>query len=280
MKTNFKIFAALLVLSVSLHAQDAQLEQKFKNELEGKVLLLRDFASDKEIAVSGDGKLLHAVHPGIWPLGYMEVKKTKISKGKILLNGERVGLRYDDAKKKLVAIRTKQDVAISVSGPFDGSPDQIVQRVKETVFTSEGSQTSTLPEYWREYYLGNVNLGKISPPPAAGASPPPTVTPQVIEGEELYYCGREPLKPPRPVKSPDPQYSEAARALNYQGTNVFTVIVAKSGSISRIFIKRPLGLGLDEQAVAKLETWEFVPGSRNGKPVNCIINVEINFRLY
>src|SRR5437763_5466096 len=120
MKKLPRSFAALLLLSVGLCAQDAQLEQKFKDELQSKVLLLRDFASDKEIVVSADGKLLHAVHPGIWPLGYMEVAQVRTAKKKLKIEGPRFGLRYDDAKKKLVSIRSKDNVSVSVTGPFNG----------------------------------------------------------------------------------------------------------------------------------------------------------------
>src|SRR5437667_1643258 len=131
-----------------LDAQDAQLEQKFKDALKGKVLLLRDFASDKEIKIDGDGKLLRPIHQGPWTLAYMEIYNVRARKKKLELEGPRVALLYDESKKKLVATRTtKERVSVEIESPFSGTTDQIFQRVTEALFVPEGSQVGSLPDY-------------------------------------------------------------------------------------------------------------------------------------
>ena len=277
MKATCKIFAALLVSSAWLPAQDAQIEQKFKDELENKVFLLRDFASDKEIQVKADGTLQQAVHRGIWPLAYMEVAHVTTEKKKVLLEGPRVGLRYDEAKKKLVSIRTKEDVAISVSGAFNGSPDEIVQRVKDAVFMPEGSQLGLLPDYWREYYEGSQLVERLGFPTGPSMAPPLSVA---IDGEQWFRCSGGGLKPPKAQLSPSPEYNDVARKLKFQGRNIFVLLISKSGLVDRVLVSRPLGLGLDENSINTLKTWKFNPGTKDGQPVNCVVNVETNFNLY
>lgn len=41
----------------------------------------------------------------------------------------------------------------------------------------------------------------------------------------------------------------------------------------------PLGFGLDEQAQAAVEKWEFAPGMKAGAPVKILAIVEVNFRF-
>jgi hypothetical protein len=41
-----------------------------------------------------------------------------------------------------------------------------------------------------------------------------------------------------------------------------------------------LGLGLDENAVLALERWRFKPGLKDGKPVNVMLRVEVNFHRH
>lgn len=85
---------------------------------------------------------------------------------------------------------------------------------------------------------------------------------------------------PRPVFTPDPEYSEEARKAKYQGTCVLFLIVGPDGRPRDIRISRSLGLGLDEKAIEAVKQWKFEPALKDGKPVSVAINVEVSFRLY
>lgn len=52
-----------------------------------------------------------------------------------------------------------------------------------------------------------------------------------------------------------------------------------SGSPKNIHITRPLGYGLDEKAVAAVETWKFEPARKDGQPVSVAILVQVYFHL-
>jgi len=85
---------------------------------------------------------------------------------------------------------------------------------------------------------------------------------------------------PRPVFTPDPEYSEEARKAKYQGTCVLWMIVGPDGKPRDIKVARTLGLGLDEKAIEAVKQWKFEPAMKDGKPVAVQINVEVSFRLY
>ncbi len=98
-------------------------------------------------------------------------------------------------------------------------------------------------------------------------------------GGGLYHVGGG-VSAPRPIYSPDPEYSDEARKARYQGTVVLWIIVGPDGSTRDIRVRRSLGMGLDEKAIASVRTWKFEPARRNGVPVAVEVNIEITFRLY
>ena len=85
---------------------------------------------------------------------------------------------------------------------------------------------------------------------------------------------------PKPLFTPDPEYSEEARKSKYQGVVVLWVVIGPDGHAHEIKIARPLGMGLDEKAVEAVRTWRFEPARMGGQAVAVAMNVEVSFRLY
>jgi TonB family protein len=85
---------------------------------------------------------------------------------------------------------------------------------------------------------------------------------------------------PRAIYDPEPEYSEEARKVKYQGTVVLWLIVGEDGRVRDIRVQQSLGMGLDEKAVEKVKTWRFEPGKKDGRPVPVQVSVQVNFRLY
>lgn len=88
------------------------------------------------------------------------------------------------------------------------------------------------------------------------------------------------VKPPRATYTPEPEFSEEARRSGFQGIVVLGVLIDKKGQVSRIRIERPLGKGLDQQAVESVKTWRFNPATKDGEPVAIEMKVEVSFQLY
>jgi TonB family protein len=85
---------------------------------------------------------------------------------------------------------------------------------------------------------------------------------------------------PKPIYSPDPEFSEAARKAKYRGSMTLALTVSPEGTAKDVCILRGLGMGLDEKAVEAVSRWKFKPGTENGQPVPVRIDVEVDFQLY
>ncbi|MGH9722396.1 MAG: energy transducer TonB [Bryobacteraceae bacterium] len=77
----------------------------------------------------------------------------------------------------------------------------------------------------------------------------------------------------------EPEYSEEARKVKYQGTVILAIEVNPSGRPMNIRVASSVGLGLDEKAIEAVAKWRFKPAYKNGKPVASPATIEVNFRL-
>jgi TonB family protein len=85
---------------------------------------------------------------------------------------------------------------------------------------------------------------------------------------------------PVPTYTPDPEYSEEARAAGYQGSCVLSLIVDANGNPRDIRVERSQGMQLDQRAIESLRHSRFEPARKQGKPVAVRTTVEFSFRLY
>jgi periplasmic protein TonB len=98
-------------------------------------------------------------------------------------------------------------------------------------------------------------------------------------GDGVYRVGGG-VSAPRPLYAPDPEYSEEARRVKFQGRVLLALLVGPDGNPRDVRIMRSVGLGLDEKALEAVRTWRFEPARKDNVPVSVQISVEVNFRLY
>lgn len=94
------------------------------------------------------------------------------------------------------------------------------------------------------------------------------------------YTTREVEKKARILARPEPQYTEAARQGNVQGTVVIRAIFAFDGRVRGIRVVKGLPRGLTLKAVQAARQIKFEPATVGGKPVSQYIQIEYNFNLY
>src|SRR5262249_6395578 len=88
------------------------------------------------------------------------------------------------------------------------------------------------------------------------------------------------ITPPIALYQPEPVYTDAARSWRLQGVVGLNIEVDTTGAVRKVSIVRPLGLGLDENAVATVSTWRFSPAKIDGKPVATGIRIDVDFKLF
>ena len=87
------------------------------------------------------------------------------------------------------------------------------------------------------------------------------------------------VKDPVAIVEVKPGYSDEARRARYEGDTFLSVDVDARGRPKNVRPVRPLGLGLDEEAIKALRQWRFRPATKDGEPVEKTIFIEIDFRL-
>lgn len=95
-----------------------------------------------------------------------------------------------------------------------------------------------VPDYWKEYLL---HPGE----PAA-----------------LRPHERDDVAPPIPIRKPEPEYTLEARRARIQGTLTVWMVVDANGRVMKVDIRRPLGMGLDDNAAQTVQTWKFKSSTR------------------
>ena len=94
----------------------------------------------------------------------------------------------------------------------------------------------------------------------------------------VFRVGKS-VSAPRPLIRPEPEYTEEARSRRIVGTVILYLEVDQSGLPVHIQVLEPLGFGLDEKAIAAVESWRFRPGTKDGQPVVVAATLEVSFRL-
>jgi TonB family protein len=81
------------------------------------------------------------------------------------------------------------------------------------------------------------------------------------------------------LSKPRPEYTEAARQLRLEGEVLIRVIFRATGEVQVLDIVRPLGHGLDQNAVRAAQQIRFKPATRQNQPVDSTATVHIVFQL-
>jgi TonB family protein len=124
-----------------------------------------------------------------------------------------------------------------------------------------------------------ADLGPDDLSPDVPLEPPADIQKRILAGE-FFSSGSSGVAYARGTFTPNPEYSEEARRLKYQGTCILSVIVGADGSPLSVWVTRPAGEGLDEKAIEAVQKWRFQPATKDGEPVAVLINVETTFHLY
>jgi TonB family protein len=98
-------------------------------------------------------------------------------------------------------------------------------------------------------------------------------------GGGIYEAG-EGVTAPRAVYKPEPDYSDEARTMGFQGVVVLWAVIGTDGRPARLGVARSLGMGLDEKALEAVNHWRFEPARKAGRPVPAKIYVEVDFHLF
>jgi len=77
----------------------------------------------------------------------------------------------------------------------------------------------------------------------------------------------------------EPVYTDEARKKGISGIVIVEAVIGRDGLVKKVTVLKPLPYGLDQAAVDAVKQWKFKPGTLEGKPVDVIYTLTVNFRL-
>jgi TonB family protein len=279
-------------IAQSTHAQTDvhALASALQHDLQGNVLLLRGFPVQSDLKFDSHLNPERTFRSGSWTEAASRVDMVEVKGKDIVMTGQRAAFIRDGETNVLVKTLVPEDnrfeesrkIKITLKGPFRDTPDAFLENVKQHIFVMDFNELKTIaPPWWQPYLRGEV------PANARRAGIPPSGRPfgHLANGDPIYQVGKNAaeqvsISAPKVTKSPDPEYTELARIARFQGVTVLSVVVLPTGDTGEVKIVRPLGMGLDDRAVATVQTWKFNPAMKDGTPVPVQISVEVSFNLY
>jgi TonB family protein len=78
----------------------------------------------------------------------------------------------------------------------------------------------------------------------------------------------------------EPESNDFAQNAGVAGMCLYHAVIGPDGKPGEISVARPIGFGLDEQAVAAIRKASFQPAMKGGQPVPVVLDLVVQFRIY
>ncbi len=138
------------------------------------------------------------------------------------------------------------------------------------------------PVEMRAKEIRKVLVTKLTPQAQPGSTVFRTGTgaggPQSKAAGAVYKTGGG-VSAPQLIYKIEPSYTEEARALKVQGTEILYVEIGADGVATNFKVLNGIGFGLDEAGIEAVSQWRFKPGTKDGQPVTVAATIEINWKL-
>ena len=119
-----------------------------------------------------------------------------------------------------------------------------------------------MPEFWKLYYAA-----------AAAKTDYQPADPGVLRQSAVDQKARL-------LSTVEPASNEYAQDHGVAGICLYHVVIGADGKPGEIAVARPIGFGLDENAVDTIRKASFEPAVKDGKPVPVLLDLVVEFRIY
>jgi TonB family protein len=280
---------ACLSLCLPLFSTAQPSPKQLAHDLKGKILLLRGKYVENNLTFDSQGNLTGDATPGPFSVSAIKISKGHVSRDSLELEGRRGALIYIG---KTEPIETSQiefipaPDAVHIVINLDSAPPDALGALLAKIFAvSIDDALANRTEEQRTAELFTV--ASLAPTAKVRSSPAPHNN---NDAEKLNTAGTQNMfpilkpgggvSPPRVLYSIDPEFTDEARKSKISGICVVSVIVDPSGFPIHIRIAKPLGAGLDQNAVAAVSQYRFEPARFRGLPVAAEVYIEVTYKIY
>jgi hypothetical protein len=249
---------------------DADLQTDLIYRVVDQEYLLRSLTQRDKLEYDPSGYAISGAEPGPLTLSGVHIRKVLITPSKVILLGNRVALHYRsgipdfqriDLPTRIITITIHRDVP-GDREDYAGTLARIFATSREPDFQQR------LPEWWRGYFSEDyrkkvtgeyVNFGEDAKFHKMDADSIHMGHPKLLQGITTFYLS--------------PKDTMIA-----SGTVRLRLVINEHGTPFHFFIDRPLGFGLEEEAVKQARKLRYLPATINGNPAVGEVYVDISFQ--
>jgi TonB family protein len=121
---------------------------------------------------------------------------------------------------------------------------------------------AAMPDFWKLYYQAAAAKADYRPADAS-------ILRQNTVDEKAHL-----------LTSFEPDSNEFAQNAGVAGMALYHTVIGADGRPGEIAVARPIGFGLDENAVAAIHKAKFSPAMKDGQPVPVMLDLVVQFRIF
>ena len=292
-------------------------EDEIRQQLAGKMMYLRNGYLDNTLHFNELGQFAGSAPRAPYTLSLIQIEKVHLSAHRLEIQGYRYGLHFLDEganadalanadkvritpKKKIVTItidrarvvkpkKVKEqkhkkgsagaataqlaaaqssaeisNVASPVGELSQAQANRELRTAIESVFAAglDDRMLATLPDYWRFYFQSMASRSEFRPNDSS-----------VLRQSAVDRKAKL-------ISTFEPPSNDFAQTAGVAGIAAYHVVVRPDGKAGEVSVSRPIGFGLDENAVDSIRKASFEPALKDGKPVTVLLDVLVQFRIY
>jgi TonB family protein len=173
----------------------------------------------------------------------------------------------DQLKASIAATPAEERPADPKSVTTTTSPahaTRVLQEALDNIFAQglDERMLSSLPDFWKLYYQAVDAKADYRPK-----------DPAVLRQNYVDQKARL-------LTQFEPDSNEYAQANAVAGMAQYHAVVRPDGTVGDVVVSRPIGFGLDENAVAAIKKAKFSPAIKDGMPVSVMLDLNVPFRIF
>lgn len=194
-------------------------------------------------------------------------KKKDKQKGQAKEAGPAEASEAEQLKASIAAAPSAERPADAKSVTTTTSPahaGQVLKDALNNVFAQgmDERMMAAMPEFWKLYYQAAASKADYRP------KDPAVMRQNTVDRKA------------RLLSTFEPSSNEWAQANAVAGMALYHIVIGPDGKPEEIAVARPIGFGLDENAVEAIRKASFEPAMKDGKPVPVLLDLVVQFRIY
>jgi outer membrane biosynthesis protein TonB len=121
---------------------------------------------------------------------------------------------------------------------------------------------ASLPDFWKLYYQAVATKTDYRPK-----------DPAVLRQNRVDRKARL-------LTAIEPELNEYAQDNAVAGMALYHTVVGPDGKAGEVAVGRPIGFGLDENAIAAIRKASFQPAIKDGRPVPVLLDLVVEFHIF